>query len=169
MKSSGAGRGRYQLRTAPLTIGNKVIQGVTASFMPKGGFIVAIDGDSGDELWRFNTIARPGEPWGNTWNGLPLEKRSGGSVWHQGTYDAELNLIYFGVAPTYDTGPLLHEVDKAGISNSALYTNSTVALDADTGKLIWHYQHLANGQWDLDWASNAKLGPLPSTVKTERW
>tara|TARA_B100000959_G_scaffold87573_1_gene92825 strand:- start:189 stop:2330 length:2142 start_codon:yes stop_codon:yes gene_type:complete len=157
MKSSGAGRGRYQLRTAPLTIGNKVIQGVTASFMPKGGFIVAIDGDSGDELWRFNTIARPGEPWGNTWNGLPLEKRSGGSVWHQGTYDAELNLIYFGVAPTYDTGPLLHEVDKAGISNSALYTNSTVALDADTGKLIWHYQHLANGQWDLDWAFERQI------------
>ena len=75
-----------------------------------GGFIVALDLNSGNEVWRFHTIARPGEPGGNSWNGLPLDKRSGGSVWHQGTYDPELNLIYFGVAPTYDTGPLLHPV-----------------------------------------------------------
>ncbi len=154
-------RGYYQLRSAPLVVGDKVIQGVTASGAPKGGFIVALNIESGEELWRFNTIARPGEPHGNSWNGLSLERRSGGSVWHQGTYDAELNLIYFGVAPTYDTGPLLHPVSREGITNDALYTNCTLALNPDTGQLVWHYQHLANDQWDLDWVFERQIVTLP--------
>ncbi len=154
-------RGYYQLRSAPLVVGNKVIQGVTASAAPKGGFIVALNLESGEEIWRFNTIARPEEPEGNSWNGLPLEQRSGGSVWHQGTYDPELNLVYFGVAPTYDTGPLLHPVGREGITNDALYTNCTLALNPDTGQLVWYYQHLANDQWDLDWVFERQLVNLP--------
>jgi alcohol dehydrogenase (cytochrome c) len=89
-----------------------------------------------------------------------MEKRSGGSVWHQGTYDPELNLVYYGIAPTYDTGPLLHSLDKEGVSNEALYTNCTVALDAATGKLVWYYQHMANDQWDLDWAFERQITQL---------
>ncbi len=156
---------RYQLRSAPLVVGNRVIQGVTASFVPKGAYLLALDIDSGREVWRFNTIARPGEPHGDSWNGLPLEQRSGGSVWHQGTFDAALNLIYFGVAPTYDTGPLLHAAapaaGQAAVTSDALYTNCTVALDAATGKLVWHYQHLANDQWDLDWVFERQVVELP--------
>jgi len=148
------------LRSAPLIVGDKVIQGVTTSFVAGGGFIVALDIASGRELWRFNTIARPGEAGGETWNGLPLEKRSGGSVWHQGTYDPELNLIYYGVAPTYDTGPLLHPSDQPGVTRDALYTNSTIALNPDTGKLVWSYQHMANDQWDLDWVFERQLASL---------
>ena len=151
------GRGQLQLRSAPLIVGDKVIQGVTGSFTPGGGFIVGLDIHSGKELWRFQTIARPGEPGGNTWNGLPLEKRSGGSVWQQGTYDPELNLVYFGVAPTYDTGPLLHPVNEPGVTNDALYTDCTIALNPDTGKLVWYYQHLANDQWDLDWVFERQI------------
>jgi alcohol dehydrogenase (cytochrome c) len=158
--NSGPARTQFQLRSAPLVVGNRVIQGVTASFAPKGGFILALDINSGKELWRFNTIARPGEPGGNTWNGLPLEKRSGGSVWHQGTYDAELNLVYFGVAPTYDTGPLLHPSGEAGVTSDALYTDCTIALNPDTGKLVWYYQHLANDQWDLDWVFERQVANL---------
>lgn len=151
----------YQLRSAPLVVGDKVIQAITASGAPKGAFVVALDIASGREVWRFNTIARPGEPGGNSWNGLPLEKRSGGSIWQQGTYDAELNLVYFGPSPTYDTGPLLHPVDEEGITNDALYTNCTVALNPDTGKLVWHYQHVANDQWDMDWAFERQIVTLP--------
>jgi hypothetical protein len=81
-------RTRCQLRSAPLVVGDKIVQGVAASFARKGGFIIAIDINSGKEVWRSNTIARRGEPGGNSWNGLPLDQRSGGSVWHQGTYDA---------------------------------------------------------------------------------
>ena len=154
-------RARYQLRSAPLVVGNKVIQGVTASFVPKGAFILALDVESGKELWRFNTIARPGEPLGNSWSDLPLEKRSGGSVWHQVTFDPALNLIFFGVAPTYDTGPLLPSPTGADATNDALYTNCTVALDADTGTPVWHYQHMANDQWDLDWVFERQVVELP--------
>jgi alcohol dehydrogenase (cytochrome c) len=151
----------YQLRSPPLVVGNKVIQGVTASFVPKGGFAVAIDVESGKEAWRFNTIARPGEPFGDTWNDVPLEKRSGGSIWHELTYDPELDLIYFGIAPTYDTGPLLHPVQKDGVNANALYTNCTVAIRPATGELAWHYQHMANDQWDLDWVFERQIVNVP--------
>lgn len=154
-------RRRYQIRSAPLIVGDKVIQGVTASFVPKGGFITALDISTGEEVWRFNTIPRPGEYGDETWNGLPLDKRSGGSVWDQGSYDSELNLAYFGIAPTYDTGPLLHSIDQAGITSSAIYTNCTIALNPDTGELVWHYQHMANDQWDLDWVFERQLVTMP--------
>jgi alcohol dehydrogenase (cytochrome c) len=150
----------YQLRSAPFVVRDTVIQGVAASFVPKGGFVVGIDAASGKEIWRFHTIARPGEPGGASWNGVPFEKRSGGSVWHQFTYDPETDLVYFGVAPTYDTGPLLHPVEDPSVTSDALYTNSTVALDPDTGQLAWHYQHLANDQWDMDWVFERQLVTL---------
>ncbi len=150
-------RRRYNLRTAPLVAGNVVIQGITASSAPKGGFILGLDIETGEEVWRFNTIARPGETGGNTWNELPLESRSGGSVWHQGTYDPELNLVYYGIAPTYDTKPLMHPLGKEGVTNEALYTNCTVALNPDTGELVWFYQHMPNDQWDLDWAFERQI------------
>ncbi len=148
------------LRSAPFVVGDKVIQGVTTSFVAGGGYILALDLATGQELWRFHTIARPGEPGGETWNGLPLDKRFGGSVWHQGTYDADLNLIYYGVAPTYDTGPMLKPSGIAGTTQDALYTNSTIALDPDTGKLVWHYQHFSNDQWDLDWVFERQIATV---------
>ena len=77
--------------------------------------------------------ARPGEPGGDSWNGLPLAKRSGASVWDQGSYDPALNLVYFGVGQTYDTGPLLKPSGVPGTTQDSLYTDSTIALDPDTG------------------------------------
>jgi alcohol dehydrogenase (cytochrome c) len=148
------------LRSAPLVVGDKVIQGVTASGSPGGGFIVGLDIATGREIWRFNTIARPGEPGGDSWNGLPLEKRSGASVWDQGSYDRALNLVYFGVGQTYDTGPLLKPSGAPGTTQDSLYTDSTLALNPDTGKLVWHYQHLRNDQWDLDWVFERQLVTL---------
>jgi len=145
-------RKSFGLRSAPLLVGNTLIQGVTASGAPGGGYIVGLDATTGLEIWRFHTIPRPDEPGGDTWNGLALDRRSGGSVWHQGTYDRELNLVYFGVAPTYDTGPLLTASADADARRDALYTNATLALAPETGKLVWYYQHLSNDQWDLDWA-----------------
>jgi alcohol dehydrogenase (cytochrome c) len=141
----------YQLRSAPTVASGQVIQGMAASFVPAGGFIIAIDLETGRETWRFNTLARPGEPGGNTWNNIPLEERQGGSVWNTGAYDPELNLVFYGVSPTYNTGPLLYPLGIEGVSNDALYTNATLALRPDTGELIWYYQHVANDQFDLDW------------------
>ena len=141
----------YQLRSAPTVAGGQVIQGMAASFVPGGGFIIAIDLETGRETWRFNTLARPGEPGGNTWNDIPLEERQGGSVWNTGAYDSQLDLLFYGVSPTYNTGPLLYPLGVEGVSNDALYTNATLALRPDTGELVWYYQHVANDQFDLDW------------------
>jgi alcohol dehydrogenase (cytochrome c) len=144
----------------PLVAKGKVLQGITGQ-SPGGCWIIALDVATGKEAWRFYTIARPGEPGGNSWNGLPLDKRSGGSVWTAGSYDPALNLAYFGTGQTYDTGPMLHLVHKPGITNDGLYEDTTLALDPDTGKLVWHYQHVRNDQWDLDWAFEQQLINLP--------
>lgn len=168
VKAPKGGRGDYSFRSAPMVIGKTVIQGVTASFVPRGGFLFAMDIETGKELWHFNTIARPGEPGGETWNDVPMDRRSGGSVWHQYTYDPEYNLIYLGVAPTYDTGPLVTPVEKEGVSSEALFTNCTVALDADTGELVWHYQHMQNDQWDLDWAFERQIVTLDVNGKDRK-
>src|SRR5262249_37644635 len=87
LSAPAADRGVCNLRSAPLVVGDRVIEGVTGSMGPGGGYIVGLDLATGQEVWRFYTIARPGEPGGNSWNGAPLEKRSGGSVWDQGSYD----------------------------------------------------------------------------------
>lgn len=162
-------RGYYSLRSGPLVANGIVVQGVAAtSIVPEGGFIVGIDLNSGDEMWRFHTVARPDGPGGNTWNNLPLEGRSGGSVWIPGSYDPELDLVYFGTAPTYDTEPLRLHLGIDGVNNDALYTNSTLALRPGTGELVWHFQHMANDQWDLDWAYERQLSELEIDGQTRK-
>lgn len=148
---------RYSLRAAPLLADGVIVQGVTATMVPEGGFIVGIDAGSGEELWRFQTVAGPDDPGGHTWNDIAHTERQGGSVWVTGSYDPELDLVYFGPAPTYHTAPLLDPVDLQGVSNDALYTNSTIALRPRTGELAWHFQHVANDQWDLDWSFERQI------------
>ena len=144
----------------PLVIKGKVMQGVV-SRAPGGGYLQAFDAETGKPAWRFWSIARPDEPGGNSWNDLPLEKRNGGSIWTASSYDPELNLIFFGPAPTYDTGPLAKPVNKKGITNDALFTNATIAVNPDTGQRVWHYQHVANDQWDFDWAFERQIVRMP--------
>jgi alcohol dehydrogenase (cytochrome c) len=147
---------RFGLTGGPIVAKGKVIIG-TEGQGPGGNMIVALDAATGKEAWRFYTIARPGEPGGNSWNGLPLDKRSGASVWTAGSYDPALNLVFFGTAQTYDTGPLVHPSTEPGVTNDGLYTDTTLAFDPDTGKLVWHFQHVQNDQWDLDWAFERQL------------
>ncbi len=156
-----------RLTGGPLAAKGKVIIG-TLGRSAGGPYVAAYDAVTGTEAWRFYTIARPGEPGGNTWNDLPLEKRNGGSVWTAGYYDPVTNLVYFGVAPTYDTGPLRNPIGKRGITNDALYTDATVAINPDTGKLVWHYQHMQNDQWDLDWMFERHLVDLTVKGKSRR-
>ncbi len=151
---------RYGMTGGPLVAQGKVMIGTTGR-APGGNYIVGLDADTGEEAWRFYVIARPGEAGGNSWNGLLLEERNGGSIWVPGTYDGGIGLAYFGVAQTYDTGPLMDPVRGPGVTNDALYTNSTVALDPDTGELVWYFQHLPNDQWDLDWIFERQILRLP--------
>jgi alcohol dehydrogenase (cytochrome c) len=152
---AAAGSG-FALSGGPLVARGRVMQGVNGQ-APGGAYIVGLDAETGEEVWRFYSIARPGEPGGDTWNGVPLEQRTGGSVWTAGSYDAERNLALFGPAPTYDTGPLRDPAARPGVTNEALYTNATIALRPEDGTLVWHFQHVPNDQWDFDWAFERQL------------
>lgn len=153
-----------RLLGAPLVVKNMVLQGVAGcagAYYPGGCFIVALDVRTGEELWRFQTLTRPGSP-DDRWNGAPLEKRFGGSVWVGGSYDPALDLVYFGIGQTYRISPLLLPEPSDPTMADALYTDSTVALDTDTGRLVWHYQHMQRDVWDFDWAFERMLIDVPS-------
>ena len=85
----------------------------------------------------------------------------GASSWIPGSYDPELGLAFFGTAQTYNTGPLLDAMDLPDTNSDALYTDSTLAINPDNGELVWHFQHLPNDQWDLDWVYERILLKLP--------
>ena len=152
----------FHLDGGPIVARGKVIFGVSlGTDTAKGGcFIVALDARDGSEVWRFHTVAQPGEPGGDSWNGAPAGERFGGGVWTAGSYDPELNLVYFGVGNTYDAATLLEPRDGKVGPNDGLYTDSTLALDADTGKLAWHFQHVRRDVWDLDWVFEQSLVDL---------
>jgi len=146
--------------TGGVTVAKGKVIASTTGRAPGGNYIVALDARSGKESWRFGTIPKDGELGGNTWNNVPYEKRNGGSVWVPGSYDSMTGLLYIGVGQTYDTGPYRNPV--AGANDDLLFTDSTLAIDPDTGKLAWHYQHLSNDQWDYDWAFTRTLVRLPT-------
>ena len=161
----------FNMTGGPLVAkGNVIVGTVTYHEKPAGGgnFIVALNAETGKLVWRFATIARPGEPGGNSWNGLPFDQRLGGSVWTPGSYDPQLGLVFFGPAPTYDTAPLRDLVMDGKSTNDALFTNTTLALNPSTGKRVWHFQHLPNDQWDMDWAFERQIINLPVNGKTKR-
>ena len=146
-----AARGKVMVGTTGTGVGAKL----------GGPQIVGLDADTGRIAWRVNTIAQAGEPGGDSWNGIPVDKRSGASVWTTGSYEPTTGLAFFGTGNTYDTGPLYPSVNKPGITNDALYTNTTLAINPDTGKIVWHYQHHPNELWDLDWAFERQIIELP--------
>ena len=133
----------YSLTMAPLVVKDKVITGVAGGEFGIRGYIVAFDAETGKEAWRFNTVPAPGEPGHESWQGDAWE-RGGGPVWLTGSYDPELNLTYWGIGnPGPDWNPKQREGDN-------LYSSSVVALDADTGRLKWHYQFTPNDGYDYD-------------------
>jgi len=151
-----AARGKVMVGTTGTGVGAK----------PGGPQIVGLDAGTGTIAWRVNTIAQPGDPGGDSWNGIPIDKRSGASVWTTGSYEPNTGLAFFGTGNTYDTGPLLPRSTKPGVTNDALYTDSTLAINPDTGKIVWHFQHHPNDQWDLDWAFEQQVVDLPVRGQT---
>ena len=131
---------------APLVVKDKVIVGNSGGDLPTRGFIDAFDAQTGKRAWRFYTIPGPGEPGSETWSDASLLPRGGGATWATGSYDPELNTIYWATGnPQAD----YYGGDRLGDN---LYTASLLALDADTGKLKWHFQFTPH---DLhDWDSN---------------
>ena len=137
----------YEYTAGPIVVRGKVIAGITGCSRYKDDvcFISGHDAATGKELWRTSTIARPGEPGGDTWGDLPLTFRAGSDAWVTGSYDAATNLVYWGTAQAKPWARAVRGTDGA-----ALYTNSTLALDPDTGKMKWFYQHLPGESHDMD-------------------
>jgi alcohol dehydrogenase (cytochrome c) len=153
---------REGLTGGPLVADGRVLVGTTGTGVgakPGGPQLIGLDAATGKELWRLGTIAKPGEPGGESWNGVPFLDRSGASVWTTPSYDPGTGLAYFGTGNTYDTAPLLRPQQK-GMTRDGLFTNSTIAVDPVTGKVAWYRQHFPNDQWDLDWAFERQLVDL---------
>jgi alcohol dehydrogenase (cytochrome c) len=137
----------YGYTSGPIVVRGKVIAGMTGCSRYKDDvcFISGHDSETGKELWRTSTVARPGEPGGDTWGGLPLMFRAGSDAWIPGSYDPNANLVYWGTAQAKPWARAVRGTDGA-----ALYTNSTLALDPDTGKMKWYYQHIPGETTDMD-------------------
>lgn len=133
----------YALTHAPLVIKDKVIVGTAGGEFGIRGFIAAYDVHTGKEAWRFYTVAGPGDPGRSSWGGDSW-RTGGGSIWVTGSYDPELNLTYWG---TGNPGPDWNGDPRPGDN---LYSDSVVALDADTGKLKWFYQFSPHDEFDHD-------------------
>ena len=133
--------------SGPIVGGGKAISG--RSCRPQGGpeacVITAHDAATGAEVWRRRLVPAPGEPGDETWGGIPFEERVHVGSWMAPSYDPELNLVYVGTSVTSPAPKFL----LGGVENTHLYHNSTLALDGDTGEIVWYYQHL-NDHWDLD-------------------
>lgn len=133
----------YNGTCAPLVVGNLVISGTAGGDEGVRGFIAAYDTATGREAWRFWTVPNPGEPGSETWKGKLTEHR-GGAAWMTGTYDPQLDLVYW---PTGNPGLDYNGDDRQGDN---LYTDSVVALEAKTGKLRWHFQFTPHDIHDWD-------------------
>jgi alcohol dehydrogenase (cytochrome c) len=137
----------YEYTSGPIVVRGRVIAGMTGCSRYKDDvcFISGHDAQTGKELWRTSTVARPDEPGGDTWGELPLMFRAGSDAWIPGSYDPDANLVYWGTAQAKPWARAVRGTDGA-----ALYTNSTLALDPDTGKMKWYYQHIPGETLDMD-------------------
>ena len=137
------GNKNYGATSAPLVVKDKVIVGTSGGDDGVRGFVAAYEAASGKLAWRFWTIPGPGEPGSDSWPGESY-KHGGGTTWMPGTYDPQLNTLYWG---TSNPAP---DFDGAVRPGDDLYTDCVLALDPDTGKLKWHFQFTPHDLFDYD-------------------
>ena len=137
----------FMYTAGPIVANGILVTGVTGCQFYKEDqcFMAGHDPLTGEELWRFLTIARPGEPGGDTWGDLPLEFRAGADSWQAGSYDPVTGLVYMS---TSQAKPWARS--QRGTAGDALYTNSSLALRPATGELEWYYQYLPGETHDMD-------------------
>lgn len=134
-------------RAGTVVARGKVIGGLVGcgTYVESKCALIAHDAGTGKELWRVFSVAKPGEPGGNTWSDLPLLFRSGGDMWITGSYDPTLNLVYWGTAQAKPWARISRHTD-----GDALFTDSTIAVNPDTGKMLWYHQYLPGETEDMD-------------------
>jgi alcohol dehydrogenase (cytochrome c) len=140
----------YTASSGPLIVKGKVIQGITgngcSTYREEKCFISAYDAATGKLLWKFYTVAKKGDPGGDSWGNLPDLFRAGAEQWITGSYDPDLNLTYWGTA---QAKPWTQASRQSG-TGATNYANSTIALNPDTGKMAWFYNHAPGESLDLD-------------------
>jgi alcohol dehydrogenase (cytochrome c) len=140
----------YSYTIGPVIADGKIISAISGCSIAGtagGCYIMAHDVNTGEEVWRFNTIDDPNNPEQQaSWGDVPAENRWGGTPWATGAYDPETNTTFWGVGMP---GPYAELIRGSG-DGAVLYTNSTLAIDAGTGELKWYFQHLPRDNWDLD-------------------
>lgn len=137
------GNKNYGATSVPLIVKNKVLVGVSGGDDGVRGFLAAYDADTGKEAWRFWTIPAPGEKGSESWPG-DMYLHGGGATWMPGTYDPELNTLYWG------TGNPSPDFEGSSRPGDDLYTSSLLALDPDTGHLKWYFQYNPHDLYDFD-------------------
>ena len=135
--------------SGPIIGAGIVLSGINGCerFKKDGCFVTGHDPDTGEELWRTSTIALPGDPNTDTWGNMPPGLRAGGDTWIPGSYDPALKLFYIG---TSQAKPWVAASRGMSPLDAALYTNSTLALDPETGKIVWYFQHVAGETIDME-------------------
>jgi alcohol dehydrogenase (cytochrome c) len=153
-----------RLSAGLMIAGDKIISGRTCGGNPRQAscYIAAHDARTGKELWRFHTAAGADDPIGDkSWGGAPVDGRSASTWGLTGSYDPVKKIIVWGVAnPTPNTRAARHGGNSNAIGMSApadLYSNSTVGLNPENGKLLWYYQHLPGDDWDQDYTNERIL------------
>ena len=138
---------RANASSGPIIANGKVITGrqCQPDATNDSCIVTAHDAQTGKEIWRTYTIPRPGEPGFDTWGDVPMEQRWHVGTWMVPSYDPETNMIFVGTSVTIPAP----KFTLGGADKQHLYHNSTLALDADTGKIVWYYQHIIDN-WDLD-------------------
>ncbi len=134
----------YTMTVAPLVVKGKVIVGMSGAEYPTRLYIDALDVDTGEQVWRRYTIPGPGEPGHDSWGSSDAAMHGGASAWITGSYDPELDVLYWGVG---NPNPDWDGVNRPGDN---LYSNSTLALNPDTGEVLFHFQYTPADVWDYD-------------------
>jgi len=163
------------ITSPPTIVKNLVITGFGGGEYGARGFIAALDQNTGKEVWRFWTIPGPGEPGNDTWKGDSW-KLGGGAAWGIGSYDPKLNLLFYGTSNPSPWGASVRGPDTSEYGQfTNLYTSTTLALNPDTGKLVWHYQSTPHDAWDYDGVNELVLTDLsidgrmtPVALKADR-
>ena len=133
----------------PIVANGIVVSGINGCelFTQDGCFITGHDPVTGVELWRTATLAEPGTPEYATWGNVAPDRRGGGDIWIAGSYDPELDLVYFG---TSQPKPWAAPSRGMSVEDAALYTNATLAVRPKTGELVWHFQHIPGETIDME-------------------
>jgi len=148
------------ITSPPTAVKNLVVTGFAGGEYGVRGYISAFDQDTGKEVWRLYTVPATGEPGSETWKGDSW-KFGGGAAWYVGSYDPQLNLLYYGTSNPAPWAAVVRGPDSSAYGDfTNLFTASTLAIDPDSGKIVWHYQSTPYDAWDYDGVNELVLADV---------